>query len=633
MTPYIAGNQSFRSHVSRMTTNRRRSPQTMKHLIRTLNIQSKILKDTKQKKSGRKNDANTVNTLDDIIKKLTTPAGSDELITNIKTLKNLGDALIDIVDSASSSRLHKSSRHTSLFDSTMIVLREKLAAHLNGRHSNTENTIRFGKKTLTISDAINELRSHWKGKKVKAGAVEVLSQWLDIANKTHARPQLKAQQMSTKANHQRFPGFDHMGNLIDDNGENIYGTADDVRRMVHREREPIHQSWEELGLTPRSSSAERSSHKTSLPSPVAEMKQMSKQSPRRSIIEILQSSIDNRSDQEVMSAHQTLPNSSASDGRLDTNYTIERTRRSSENRYTNILPSDNNAIPVDPTKPQDYNSNYINASNIDDRYIAAQGPLGSTNRPDLPDSKNRSTVKKFWNMLINHSSNVIVMLARPVENNRPKCAKYWPGNVGDSIDIGNGRTVVCQKKEQGPWGKRRTFIVKENGRPSRTIVQYHKENWPDHGVPDNVNDTVSLLKEASKMTQALGGGPMTVHCSAGVGRTGVAIAIDKYQTMIDQIVESQRMDALPKVEDVARDIRHKRAVVIQTPEQLNFIRHAVNHMLNAALKKMNTPQRPVSHSHDVDHPPIVDRSTKPRLNPNAKGTATLEHSVLKSFEI
>ena len=63
----------------------------------------------------------------------------------------------------------------------------------------------------------------------------------------------------------------------------------------------------------------------------------------------------------------------------------------------------------------------------------------------------------------------------------------------------------------------------------RVVTQLHFTQWPDFGVPANLDALDPLLDAMERIkTDAAGGlaGPTLVHCSAGIGRTGTIIAID-----------------------------------------------------------------------------------------------------------
>jgi protein-tyrosine phosphatase len=67
----------------------------------------------------------------------------------------------------------------------------------------------------------------------------------------------------------------------------------------------------------------------------------------------------------------------------------------------------------------------------------------------------------------------------------------------------------------------------QEGRMS--ITQYHYTSWPDHGVPAEPTDLLHF-REAVRTTPT--SGPLLVHCSAGVGRSGTFIATDHMLNLV-----------------------------------------------------------------------------------------------------
>jgi protein tyrosine phosphatase len=54
-------------------------------------------------------------------------------------------------------------------------------------------------------------------------------------------------------------------------------------------------------------------------------------------------------------------------------------------------------------------------------------------------------------------------------------------------------------------------------------VHLRFKSWPDHGVPSDADSFLDFLEAAEKHTKRED--PLIVHCSAGVGRSGVFAAV------------------------------------------------------------------------------------------------------------
>uniref|UniRef100_A0A671KK46 Tyrosine-protein phosphatase n=1 Tax=Sinocyclocheilus anshuiensis TaxID=1608454 RepID=A0A671KK46_9TELE len=238
----------------------------------------------------------------------------------------------------------------------------------------------------------------------------------------------------------------------------------------------------------------------------------------------------------------------------------------SKNRYRDISPYDATRVILKGT--DDYiNANYINmeipASSLINRYIACQGPLPNT----CPD---------FWQMTWEQGSSLVVMLTTQVERGRVKCHQYWP-NPSGSATYG-GFQVSCQTEEGNS-----AFLVRdmnlthiESGE-SRELTQIQYLAWPDHGVPDDSTDFLDFValvrsKRAGKDE------PVVVHCSAGIGRTGVLITMETAMCLMEC---GQPVYPL----EIVRTMRDQRAMMIQTPSQFKFVCEAILKVYEEGLVK------------------------------------------------
>uniref|UniRef100_A0A672LUK3 protein-tyrosine-phosphatase n=1 Tax=Sinocyclocheilus grahami TaxID=75366 RepID=A0A672LUK3_SINGR len=208
-----------------------------------------------------------------------------------------------------------------------------------------------------------------------------------------------------------------------------------------------------------------------------------------------------------------------------------RPENKSKNRYKNILPFDETRVTLQNADPNVVGSDYINANyvinklmDINDQkvYIACQGCL-------------LTTVNDFWQMVWQEESRVIVMTTREVEKGRNKCVPYWPTTEGESKEAGRYVVTLLSEKDAADYKIRVMELTAPHRKePTRTIWHYQYLSWPDHGVPQEPGGVLSFLEQVNiKQHELSSTGPMIIHCSAGIGRTGTIVVIDMLIDTID----------------------------------------------------------------------------------------------------
>ncbi|XP_052579371.1 receptor-type tyrosine-protein phosphatase eta [Peromyscus californicus insignis] len=244
-------------------------------------------------------------------------------------------------------------------------------------------------------------------------------------------------------------------------------------------------------------------------------------------------------------------------------YTAEVAENRGKNRYNNVLPYDTSRVKlsVQTHSTDDYiNANYMPGYHSKKDFIATQGPLPNT-------------LKDFWRMVWEKNVYAIVMLTKCVEQGRTKCEEYWPSKQAqDYGDI----TVAMTSEVVLPEWTVRDFVVKNmQTSESHPLRQFHFTSWPDHGVPDTTDLLINfryLVRDYMK--QIPPESPILVHCSAGVGRTGTFIAIDR---LIYQIENENTVD----VYGIVYDLRMHRPLMVQTEDQYVFLNQCVLDIIRA----------------------------------------------------
>uniref|UniRef100_A0A8C1W477 Tyrosine-protein phosphatase non-receptor type n=1 Tax=Cyprinus carpio TaxID=7962 RepID=A0A8C1W477_CYPCA len=239
---------------------------------------------------------------------------------------------------------------------------------------------------------------------------------------------------------------------------------------------------------------------------------------------------------------------------------------SDRNRFQDVLPYDDTRVELVPTKEN--NTGYINASHIrvtvrgkEWSYIASQGPLSST-------------CQDFWQMVWEQGVAIIAMVTAEEEGGREKSFRYWPrlGSRHNTVTYGRFKITTRFRTDSGCYATTGLKIKHLLTGQERTVWHLQYTDWPDHGCPEDFKGFLSYLEEIQSVRRHTNSSsdpkntnlPVLVHCSAGVGRTGVVILSE---IMIACLEHNEMLD----VPTVLNLLRQQRMMMVQTLSQYTFI--------------------------------------------------------------
>lgn len=197
------------------------------------------------------------------------------------------------------------------------------------------------------------------------------------------------------------------------------------------------------------------------------------------------------------------------------------------------------------------------------------------------------------------------MLTNLEEYNKTKCAKYWPEKVNDSQQYGDITVRFVSEERMQDYVVRELKVTKrtppttsttahsgENGGSAlangnstsgdqlanstsgtatesegRYITQYHYLMWKDFMAPEHPQGITRFIRQINSV-YSVQRGPILVHCSAGVGRTGTLVALD---SLLQQLEEENQV----AIFNTVCDLRHQRNFLVQSLKQYIFLYRAL----------------------------------------------------------
>ncbi|XP_053715424.1 receptor-type tyrosine-protein phosphatase S-like isoform X34 [Synchiropus splendidus] len=238
-----------------------------------------------------------------------------------------------------------------------------------------------------------------------------------------------------------------------------------------------------------------------------------------------------------------------------------------KNRYANVIAYDHSRVlltAVDGIPGSDYiNANYIDGYRKQNAYIATQGALPET-------------FGEFWRMIWEQRSSIIVMMTKLEERSRVKCDQYWPTRGTETYGL--IQVTLLDTVELATYCVRTFALYKNGSSEKREVRQFQFTAWPDHGVPEHPTPFLAFLRRV-KACNPPDAGPMVVHCSAGVGRTGCFIVID---AMMERIKHEKTVDIYGHV----TLMRAQRNYMVQTEDQYTFTHDALQEAVNCGTTEV-----------------------------------------------
>ncbi|OAD62181.1 Tyrosine-protein phosphatase non-receptor type 11 [Eufriesea mexicana] len=257
-----------------------------------------------------------------------------------------------------------------------------------------------------------------------------------------------------------------------------------------------------------------------------------------------------------------------------------RPENRAKNRYKNILPyGDGQTSGINTCS---------DGGSFNKCYIATQGCLPNT-------------IQDFWHMVYQENTRVIVMTTKEMERGKNKCARYWP-EEGEVTEYGGEWKVRALSRTSTADYTLREFLLhgsKPGFTESRLIYHYHFQAWPDHGVPSDPGCVLNFLHDVNARQESIAAsltstgqtvlniGPILVHCSAGIGRTGTFIVIDM---ILDQI-KRHGLDCEIDIQRTIQRVRSQRSGMVQTEAQYKFVYLAVLHYIETVSQRIEAEQK------------------------------------------
>uniref|UniRef100_A0A7N8XVD9 Tyrosine-protein phosphatase non-receptor type 23 n=1 Tax=Mastacembelus armatus TaxID=205130 RepID=A0A7N8XVD9_9TELE len=230
-----------------------------------------------------------------------------------------------------------------------------------------------------------------------------------------------------------------------------------------------------------------------------------------------------------------------------------------KNRHQDVMPYDLNRVVLQSGK-----DDYINASYVEDlspycpRLIATQAPL-------------TGTAADFWLMVYEQKVSLIVMLVSEQELEKGKVLRYFPTERGQQLSQGPITLSLTTQKVTSTHVERMISLQYRDQSLKRTVVHLQFTSWPELGLPDSKSSLLRFIQEVHGhyLHQRPLHTPVVVHCSSGVGRTGV------FCLLYAALQELEAGNGIPDLPLLVKKMRQQRKNMLQEKLHLKFCYEAV----------------------------------------------------------
>ncbi|XP_017323194.1 tyrosine-protein phosphatase non-receptor type 1 isoform X1 [Ictalurus punctatus] len=270
----------------------------------------------------------------------------------------------------------------------------------------------------------------------------------------------------------------------------------------------------------------------------------------------------------------------------------------SRNRYRDVSPFDHSRIHLQLGSNDYINASLISMEEARRSYILTQGPLPTT-------------CGHFWEMVWEQRTRGVVMLNRVIEKGSVKCAQYWPQREEREaiFEDTNFKLTLVSEDVKSYYTVRQLELENLSTQETREILHFHYTTWPDFGVPESPASFLNFLfkvRESGCLNSDQG--PVVVHCSAGIGRSGTFCLVDTCLLLM-----SLRKDpSSVQIKDVLLEMRGYRMGLIQTADQLRFSYLAVIEGAKCIMGDTSIQESWKELSNEEDPPPEFTPPPRPR---------------------